>query len=208
MPASLPHCLLSRRRVLFVGAALGLAGCASVVPASLDTGAERDLAAISAYLNDIHTLHARFVQVGADGAVSTGSVWMQRPGLLRLDYDPPARAVLLAAGGQVVLHDAATEATTRMALARTPLSMLLGPEIQLSGPVSVTSFDRAPGQFVLTMVSTEHPGQGTLSLTLQRAPLRLAVLQMADARGNVTRLALQDVQTGVVPPPEIFRPAV
>lgn len=195
----------ARRHVLALGVLATLAGCASVVPASLDDSAQQDLAAISAYLNDIHTLHARFVQVGADGAVSQGVVWMQRPGRLRLDYDAPSQAVLLAADGQVVLHDAATEATTRMALARTPLAMLLGPEIMLSGPVSVTRFDRAPEQFVVALVSTEHPGQGTLSLTLGRAPLRLAVLQMADARGNVTRLALREVQTGGAPPAGIFR---
>jgi outer membrane lipoprotein-sorting protein len=206
--ATLPQLLFRRRQLLGFAALAALAGCASVVPAALDDSAQQDLAAISAYLNDIRTLHARFVQVGADGAVSRGSVWMQRPGRLRLEYDPPSQAVLLAANGQVVLHDAATEATTRMSLARTPLAMLLGPEILLSGPVSVTQFDRAPGQFVVALVSTEHPGQGTLSLTLRRAPLRLAVLQMADARGNVTRLALQDVQIGGTPPEGIFRPAV
>ncbi|HRY23665.1 MAG TPA: outer membrane lipoprotein carrier protein LolA, partial [Geminicoccaceae bacterium] len=47
------------------------------------------LADVERYLNGIDTLAARFEQIAPDGSLSRGRVYIQRPGRLRFDYDPP-----------------------------------------------------------------------------------------------------------------------
>ena len=214
----------------------GLAGCATVAPpGTLDDADRQVLSRIEAYLNTIHTLQARFAQASTRGD-GRGTAWIERPGRMRLQYDPPSRVVLVAARGRVVYADAATGASSSLPLSRTPLSMLLAERIVLSGPVTVVSVLRtrglgaalapegAPGAGLLTgsvapdeagsdalrsvevtLRSTEHPGQGQLSLSFSDAPLRLRGLVLVDGRGETTRLSLSGVQVGVPTEDTLFQ---
>ncbi|MGI3779021.1 MAG: LolA family protein [Janthinobacterium lividum] len=194
---------MRRRDVL--GGALGLlAGCAGVPPAgALDAADLADVARVERYLDAIRTLRARFVQEGA-GPGGAGTAWLERPGRLRLQYDPPSRAVLVAARGRVVLADGATGGSSSLPLARTPLDILLAPRIVLSGAVTVISVERGPGVLAVALRSTERPGQGRLTLGFAEGPLALRALEMVDGRGDVTRLALHDVATGVAVDESLF----
>src|SRR5947209_8306961 len=64
-----------------------------------------DLARIEAYLNTIGSLKARFLQVAPNGATSQGVAWLERPGRMRFQYDPPSPILLVAGHGLVVFHD-------------------------------------------------------------------------------------------------------
>ncbi len=211
------------RRTLIALSLLPLApllpGCAAVPPpGSLDASDRAVLSRVQVYLDAIHTLRARFVQVSADGD-GTGTAWIERPGRLRLQYDPPSRALLVAARGRVVFASG-TGATSGLPLARTPLSILLAPRIALSGTVTVVSVRQAgpgevaglrfaggaggPGAIEVTLRSTEHPGQGQLSLLFSDSPLALCGLVLLDGRGDTTRLSLSDLQTGVATEDTLF----
>lgn len=210
---------LHRRSLIALvpGTLAWLAGCTALrPPEALDLSDRAVLARVQDYLNGIQTLRARFIQA-ANGRVDTGTAWLDRPGRLRLQYDPPSQAVLVAAHGRVTYADRATGATSSLPLSRTPLAMLLARTITLSGPVTVLSVRNtpsgpgagAPPDLVdITLRSTDHPGQGELSLSFSRHPLQLRGLVMVDARGDVTRLQLQDVQIGVPTEDSLFeRPA-
>lgn len=196
---------MRRRALLAGGVLLALAGCAAPAPVALDPDTKLQLARIQQYLNSVHTLRASVLQEAPNGDVTQGVVWMDRPGRLRLQDDPPSQVTLVAADGQVLLYDGSTGATTRMPLARTPLAMLLAPHITLSGPVTVTAFQHLPEALRVTIVDTKHPGQGSLTLTFQDNPIVLRDVRMVDARGNTNRLMLRTVQTGITPPPGLFQ---
>ena len=51
---------------------------------------------ISTYLNSFTTAQATFRQRNADGSVSTGRLFLKRPGRARFEYDPPNDALVLA----------------------------------------------------------------------------------------------------------------
>ena len=57
----------------------------------------------------------------------------------------------------------------------------------------------------VTLRSTEHPGQGQLSLSFSDAPLRLRGLVLVDGRGETTRLSLSGVQIGVPTQDTLFQ---
>lgn len=199
-----------RRRLLLAAAGCllsGLVGCAAPSPPAALNGGDREvLAEIGAYLNGIHTLRARFAQPDprGGGGEQTGTAWVERPGRLRFEYDPPSQVTLVAAHGRVTFADRANGARSSLPLARTPLSILLADRIVLSGPVTVLDLRRGGGAVDLELRSTDHPGQGELTLHFAAAPIALQGLVLVDGRGNVTRLDLSRVQTGIAVDPALF----
>jgi outer membrane lipoprotein-sorting protein len=171
-----------------------LQGCATTPPAAHLNDADRtDVAHAEAYVDQLHTLRARFMQE-RNSEVASGQISVRRPGQMRMQYDPPSQAVLNVAAGRVVFSDAATGATSTMPLDRTPLAMLLAPRIRFSGPVTIVSVQHAANDIGITLRSTAKPQQGTLTLQLSCNPLILRGLIMIDARGTTTRLVLHDLQ--------------
>ena len=84
-------------------------------PAWQATAQDRaDLARIEAYLNGLHTLKAHFLQVAPDGGLSEGTAWLERPGRMRFQYDPPAPFLLVAAHGLLVFRDSKLDQTSNM----------------------------------------------------------------------------------------------
>jgi outer membrane lipoprotein-sorting protein len=190
-----------RRRHLFFLLPL-LAGLAANIPASVLaaaalTPADRaDLARIEAYLNSLKTLHARFIQVAPNGAVSRGQAWLERPGRMRFQYDPPSPLLLVAGHGRVVFHDAALNQTSDIPLNRTPLGILLADNIRLSGDVTVTGMTRSEGQIQVSLTRTAAPADGTLILSFIDNPLTLRQWTVIDAQRQETGVTLYDITLG------------
>ncbi len=175
----------------FAGPALAQTHAAVVNDADAAT-----LKQIAQYLNGLRSLKARFLQVGPDGATTQGTLWLQRPGRMRFQYDKPSPLLLVAGGGTVVFHDSQLDQTTNIPVNQTPLGLLLADVITLSGDVTVTAFDRPPGQILVTLVRTKTPGDGSLTLALNADPMALVGWSVVDAQGRETRLRMSDVRPG------------
>ena len=50
------------------------------------------------YLNSISTLNARFQQVDSNNKRASGRIYIQKPGKLRFEYDPPTPVLIVANG--------------------------------------------------------------------------------------------------------------
>ncbi len=164
--------------------------------AVLSDADQASLSGISRYLNGLRTLKGRFLQVGPDGATTQGTVWLDRPGRMRFQYDKPSPLLLVAGHGTVVFHDSQLDQTTNIPVGQTPLGLLLADTISLSGDVTLTDFERPPGRLQLTLVRTKSPGEGSLTLMLNADPLALTGWSVVDAQGRETRLRLSAVQPG------------
>lgn len=199
-----------RRTLLALIPALLLAGPAVVPQAcaqpqyQLSDRDRADVVRIEAYLDGIKTLKAKFIQVAPDGAVSRGTAWLDRPGRMRFQYDPPSPLLLVAGHGLVVFHDSQLEQTSNIPIGQTPLGLLLRDKITLSGDVTITDFRREPGMIELTVVRTASPGDGSLTLDFSDDPLTLRGWTVIDAQHRPTRVTLYDIQTGVSVDPSLF----
>jgi outer membrane lipoprotein-sorting protein len=199
------------RRTLLLSAAallpLGLvsAGRARAQPGlALTPQDQADIGRIEAYLNGIKTLKAHFVQVAGDGGLSQGTAWLQRPGRMRFQYDPPAPFLLIAAHGVLTFNDSALQQTTNIGLGRTPLGILLAEHVELSGKVTVTAIQRLPGQIQVTVVRTDSPGDGSITLIFADQPLALRQWTVVDAQRRQTHVTLNNVQLGGSFDPQLF----
>jgi outer membrane lipoprotein-sorting protein len=176
--------------------------------AKLSPQDQSDATQIEAYLNSVKSLKARFTQVAGDGGVSQGTAWLERPGRMRFQYDPPAPFVLIAAHGQLIFHDASLGQTSNIPLSRTPLGILLADHVALSGAVTVTGMQRLPGQIQLTLVRTDSPGDGSLTLVFADQPLTLRQWTVVDAQRRETHVTLYNAQTGGSFDPQLFEQIV
>jgi outer membrane lipoprotein-sorting protein len=184
--------MISRRTLLL--AATLLPSFARAAPFSPQDRA--DIARVEAYLNGLKTLKAHLTQTTQDGQISDGTAWLQRPGKMRFQYKPPAPFLLIAGHGVLTFHDSALDQTSNIPLSRTPLGILLADNVSLTGAVTVTDIQRLPGQLQMTMVRTESPGDGTLTLIFADNPLALRQWTVVDAQRRVTHVTLSDVQLG------------
>jgi outer membrane lipoprotein-sorting protein len=89
-------------------------------------------------------------------------------------------------------------------LSQTPLGILLGDQISLSGNVTVTKFVRLPGQLQVSLVRTSSPGEGTLTLIFADNPLQLRQWSVVDQQGKTTRVAFTSLEPGATIDPRLF----
>jgi outer membrane lipoprotein-sorting protein len=186
--------------------ALPLARAEAQLPAAPPRSAQdqADIAKVEAYLNSIHTMQARFLQVDANGNTIGGNVWMERPGRMRFEYDPPDRMLLVAGHGLLVYYDPAVRQTSNLFLSSTPLGLLLQDNLRLSGSVTVTGIARSTGQLQITLVRTQRPNDGTITLIFATDPLTLRSWIIRDAQGRQTQISLYDVKYGGTFPQSMF----
>jgi len=175
---------------------------AQTAPAS--TQDRTDLGRVEAYLNALHTLKARFLQVAPDGATAQGVAWLERPGRMRFQYDKPSPLLLVAGHDLLVYYDRELKQTTNIPLDSTPLGLLLRDNLTLAGDVTVTGLARVPGQLQVTLVRTKSPGDGSLTLVFADQPLALRQWTVVDGQKQETTVSLFDVQFGGTFDPAMF----
>ncbi|MEK9900577.1 MAG: outer membrane lipoprotein carrier protein LolA [Rhodospirillaceae bacterium] len=177
-------------------ALLPAGAAADAVPAELTEADRADLARIEAYLNDLTTMESRFLQFSPDG-VAEGRIMLDRPGRLRIEYAPPVPVLMVASSLLLMYHDTELKQTTFLPVSETPAALLIDEEIRLSGDGTVTAFERAPKAFRITLVETDAPDTGSVTLMFQDAPLRLAKWRVIDAQGTAIDVALLEPRFGV-----------
>ena len=185
------------RRTLLAAPLLLLARPARAVTALALTARDRtDVARIEVYLNGLLALKARFLQVAPDGRTSQGNAWIERPGRLRFEYDPPSPFLLVAGHGLVIFHDKKLMQTNNFPLSKTPLGILLSDNLKLSGDITITAIDRQPGLIQVTTVRTASSGDGSLTLVFADAPLALRQWAVVDGQRQETRVSLFNIELG------------
>ena len=89
------------------------------------TAQKLPLGEISSYLNKLQTATGAFTQINDDGSISTGTIYIKRPGKVRFEYNPPESALVVAGSNTVVIFDKkSNQPAESYPLARTPLSII------------------------------------------------------------------------------------
>ncbi len=178
---------------ILAGSVGGLAPSpASAAPSGDD---RRVIRQIEGYLNGIRTLTARFVQVESNGWIAEGSLYLQRPGRLRIEYAPPNRFLILSTGKMLIVYSGKTDQVTYLPMSASPAAFLLGERVDLSAKASVTRVERRTNAYVLTVVP-RGGGAATLKLTFSRRPLAIKEWTVLDAKRKTTRIVLLDPRVG------------
>ncbi len=170
---------------------------AAAAPAAVPQQSTETLARLEAYLNQITTLHARFVQVSSNGAFAEGDLYLDRPGRLRFEYDPPHPALLIANGVTLLYYDRDLEQATFLPLWETPLWFLIRERVDLSDGLEVVDITQGAATIKVTLRSTDDGGEGEVTLVFADRPISLHSWEIHDAQGIVTQVALVNPEFGV-----------
>lgn len=190
--------------MLLLTGAPSAAMAAPIQAAALTAEDSATLQRLAAYLNGIRTMTGRFQQQ-ASGGVSTGRVWVSRPGKMRFEYDPPNPTVVLADAFYVYYWDNELKQTQTVSLRSTPAWFLLREPIAFTAEVTVTRFEHSGNTVRVSVVETAQPEAGTLTMVFTENPLILRQWNVVDQQGKLTTVTLQDLQFGMALDPKLFQ---
>tara|TARA_R110002096_G_scaffold52222_1_gene136177 strand:+ start:1309 stop:1938 length:630 start_codon:yes stop_codon:yes gene_type:complete len=191
---------MNRRTFLRTAAApFGAQALLTLLPAPAAAAAEKiTLAELSRYLNALTSAKADFTQINDDGTISTGVVYIRRPGRVRFEYAPPDNALVMAGGGQVAIFDAkSNQPPTQYPLSRTPLSLILARDVDLSrADMVVGHFEDGPTTRVKVQ-DPENPEYGSIEMVFTADPTELRQWIIRDDAGSETTVILGELQQGM-----------
>lgn len=195
---------LTRREVFAAAGALGAFALAPRLARALTPADTADLQRVQDYLNNIHTLQSRFEQVSNDGGVATGTLYLSRPGKMRVEYDPPVPILLVATDERIWYYDKKLQQVSFFDLKDTPAWFLLQPNVRFGGDISVGNFERGPDVLRVTVTEAKNPSLGQATLVLSDKPLQLRKWQIVDAQRKQVAVTLDDPHYGAPLNPQLF----
>ena len=165
----------------------------------------KDVKKAEKYLQNLDTARARFVQTTHDGTQLVGTFYLDRPGKLRFEYDPPIDDYVVADGFFIYFYDAELGEQTNAPIGQTLADFFLRKDLELSGDLTVKELRRSGDYLQLTVVQTADPDAGTLTLGFKEDPeLTLSKWRIVDAQGLITEVELFYLKTGMTHPAGLF----
>ncbi len=156
------------------------------------------LSNLSGYLNSFSSAQAEFTQINSDGTISTGTLYIKRPGRIRFEYAPPENTLVMAGGGQLAIFDAkSNQPPEQYPLKRTPLNLILARSVDLARAKMVVGHKGDATKTVVVAQDPEHPEYGSIELVFTGSPVELRQWVITDEAGTQTTVVLGDLTTGV-----------
>lgn len=152
---------------------------------------------IEQYLSGVRTIVADFNQLGADGSAASGTFYLQRPGKMRWQYEPPTPVLMVADGTAITYYDYELDQVSQMPLNSTLAGFFAKDDVKFDDAVNITEFSNEASVIRLTIVEREAPEDGSLTLEFSDKPLALRNMLLTDASGQTTRVQLQNARYNV-----------
>jgi outer membrane lipoprotein-sorting protein len=161
---------------------------------------------VSTYLSNVRQLHGNFVQVAANGDKSEGEFFLQKPGKVRFDYNPPSPIELIADGSSVVVRDRKLATQDLYPLSQTPLRFLLADRIDLLRDTNLVGV-YADDVFVTVVIEERQILAGTHKVMLMfgAQDFQLRQWTVTDPQGYDTTVAVYNLDNTKQPDPNMFR---
>jgi outer membrane lipoprotein-sorting protein len=160
----------------------------------------------SAYLTGLQTLVGDFVQVAPNGSRTEGKFYLQKPGRVRFEYDPPSPLELIANGETVAVRDRRLATQEVLPLSQTPLRFLLADRIDLIKETNVVG--AYTDDLFATVVIEERQalgGTNRLMLMFGVQDFQLRQWTVTDAQGYDTTVAVYNLDKTKKLDPELFK---
>jgi len=171
-------------------------------PAAAD---KLSLNALSQYLNEMKTAKGAFTQINDDGTISTGTIYIKRPGKIRFEYNPPESTLVLASSGAVAIFDPKTnQGPETYPLNKTPLSIILAKNVDLGRARMVVGHAYDGTATTVTAQDPAHPEYGNIQLKFTANPAELRQWIINDDGGSSTTVVLGALKKGGNMPFSLF----
>lgn len=151
------------------------------------------LAELSRHINSIQLAESGFKQVGPDGITQEGQLKIQRPYRMRFEYRTKDLLVL-ASSGQLAIYDGHGRGPQVYPLSKTPLALILEPNVDFSRAGMVFSHQEKDGRTIIHARDPAAPQRGMVQLDFLSNPTRLVSWIVVDDTGTRTHMFLDGLQ--------------
>jgi outer membrane lipoprotein-sorting protein len=160
---------------------------------------------VNAYLTSVQTLVGDFVQVSSNGRTE-GKFYIQKPGRVRFEYDPPSPIELVADGSSLVVRDRRLATQDLYPLSQTPLRFLLADRIDLLRDTDVISVT-ADEMFVTLVIEEKQlvGGSHRMMLMFGAQDFQLRQWTITDPQGFDTTVAIYNLDNSKKLDPDLFK---
>jgi outer membrane lipoprotein-sorting protein len=183
------------KRRHFVGFTLG--ACLAFLSGQPALAQQLSLSELSGYLNQLRTATGGFTQINSDGTLSTGQIYIKRPGRIRFEYNPPDNSLMIAGGGQLAIFDPRSNTgPEQYPLNQTPLKIILEDRVDFTATRMVTGHSSDGTSTTVTAQDPDNPQYGNIKLVFTANPIELRQWIVTDDTGTQTTVILNDLTTG------------
>jgi len=152
---------------------------------------------ISQYMNGLQTAQGGFTQINADGTLSTGQIYIKRPGRIRFEYNAPDNSLVMAGGGQVAIFDPkSNNGPDRYPLNQTPLKIILERNVNFGQARMVSGHTSDGTTTTVTAQDPDHSEYGNIQMVFTANPTELRQWIVTDDVGSQTTVILNDMVAG------------
>lgn len=184
--------MMKRRSFMAIAAA-----AAAVLVGSSAAAQQLSLGEVSSYLNGLQTAQGGFTQINADGTLSTGQIYIKRPGRIRFEYNAPDNSLVMAGGGSVAIFDPrSNNGPDRYPLNQTPLKIILERNVNLGQARMVTGHTSDGTTTTITAQDPDNPQYGNIQMVFTGSPVELRQWIVTDDVGSQTTVILNDMKSG------------
>jgi len=161
---------------------------------------------VSSYLNGLRAAQSPFTQVNADGTISTGTLYIRRPGRMRFEYNPPENLLVMASGGQVAIFDGRSNARApeQYPLAETPLNIILEAQVDLARRGMVVGHRQEGPSTIVVAQDPRRPEIGRIDLVFTANPTELRQWVVTNETGERTTVILGALRAAADFPASLF----
>jgi outer membrane lipoprotein-sorting protein len=160
---------------------------------------------LSTYLSSLQTVIGDFVQIGPDGSRSVGKFYIQKPGRVRFEYEPPSPIDVIADGNQVAVRDRSLQTEDLYPLSQTPLRYLLAEQIDLAKDTNLVGISQ-DASFTTLVIDEQHLLVGSYRMVLMftTKDMQLRQWTITDPQGYETTIAVYNLDSVHKPDPSKF----
>jgi outer membrane lipoprotein-sorting protein len=161
---------------------------------------------VNTYLSSVLTMVGDFTQIAPDGSRTTGKFYLQKPGRVRFEYNPPSPVELIADGQSMVVRDRKLATQDLYPLSQTPLRFLLADRIDLIKDTDLVGV-YSDNAFVTMVIEQRQIIGGTYRLMLMFSTKNLELKQwtVTDPQGYDTTVAVFNLDKTKKPDPDMFK---
>jgi outer membrane lipoprotein-sorting protein len=191
---------IARRALVGLAAAAALAIPALATPASAASDTAQKIAD---HFSSVTTMSGEFVQFGPRGEQTGGKFYIQRPGKIRFNYEPPSGYKVISDGKSVVIDNSKLNTMDLYPLSKTPLKLLLDDRIDLSGK-KVKSVKEEDDLTTIQLADRQFFGNSTITMMFDPKSYDLRQWTITDPQGKDTTVMIFNVKQGVKIDQDLF----
>ena len=152
-----------------------------------------ELKSIEDYLNSVHSLEAKFNQTNYDGSESSGLIWLEKPGKLRLEYEQPSSLLVISNSGFTAVIDRLSNTLPQRYFTKNiPLSFLV--EKSVNFLEEEKSFNVSESEDTIKLTIFIDNSESNLIINFTTNPLTISGWTIQTVTGEIITLNLFDTK--------------